>query len=570
MKKLWTWLALLVVLAAAVGGTLYWRSRSGAEETTSMTTIVAATRGDLTASISPTGEVYAPHQASLGFEVAKIELIELNVAAGQEVKEGDVLARIDPAPLERAVEQAEADLVDAQDALEKVESPTTELDKRAAALAVAQAETAAELAKEKLADLEDPDLPAAEKAVRQADYNLQIAELNLALAQYGTAVGKVVRDAQYTVAWHERKLRDLEAEQQGSAGQGTTGATQAGIAQGPGEPSGPVETKTLQKQIEEEEAALAEARSRLLDAQKAASSALEDAQYKVTRAEQDLVDAQAELADLQAGPTSIELSQAENAVAVAEYDLAKAQQDLADMSAGPDAGQLELAQARVAAAQATMEEAQSTLAAATLVAPFDGTIISVGAEAGDVVSAGTPVVTLADLTELRVRASIDETEISQVEIGQDVTITFDAFAGYSFQGKVLEIPLEGSLSQSIVTYQVPISLEGAEGVEIKSGMTANLTIVTGQVENALLVPAMAVQQGDSGNVVMVPDASGNAVSTPVQTGVTNGTYTEIVRGLNEGDQVVVVYDTSDDDTFGFGFRQGSGGILGGGTIRVRP
>ncbi len=406
--------------------------------------------------------------------------------------------------------------------------------------------------------------------MRQANYNLQIAQLNLTLAQYGTAVGKALRDAQYTVAWHERKLRDLEAEQQGSTGQGAMGATQSGTTQGPGEPSGPVETKTLEEQIGEEEAALAEAQSRLLDAQEAASNALENAQYKVTRAEQDLADAQAELTDLQSGPTAIELSQAENAVAVAEYDLAKAQQDLADMNAGPDAGQLELAQARVAAAQATMEEAQATLAAATLVAPFDGTIISVGAEAGDLVSAGTPVVTLADLTELRVRASIDETEISQVEIGQDVTITFDAFAGYSFQGKVLEIPLEGSLSQSIVTYQVPISLEGAEGVEIKSGMTANLSIVTGQVENALLVPAMAVQQGDSGNVVMVPDASGNAVSTPVQTGVTNGTYTEIVRGLNEGDQVVVVYDTSEDDTFGFGFRQGNGGILSGGTLRVRP
>ena len=575
MKKRWGWLALLAVVAAAVGGVLYWRSRSGTEETTVMSTVVTATRGDLTASISPTGQVYTAHTATLGFEVTKIELIELHVAAGQEVKQGEVLARIDPSPLERAVAQAEADLADAQEALQAVESPNSELDRLAAELAVTQAQTALELAKEALAELQDPDLPAAERAVRQAAFGLESAKMGLTLARYSTTVGKAVRDAQYAVSWHERKLRDLVAQQgQGSAGQGTVGAGSVGISQGPGPAAGQEETKTLEEQIEEEEAALADARVQLAAAQKAAGTALDNAQYKVTRAEQDLADARERLADLKAGPTPLEISQAQNAVAAAEYDLAKAQQDQADLNAGPDTGQVQLAQSRVAAAQATLEEAQATLDSATLVAPFDGTVVSVGAEVGDEVSAGTPVIVIADLTELRVMASIDETEISQVEIGQDVTITFDAFAGYTFQGKVLEVPLQGTVSQSIVTYQVPISLEGIEGVDVKSGMTANLTIVTGQVENALLIPALAVQQGDSGNVVMVDDGTGSAVETPVEVGVSNGTYTQVMRGLNEGDQVVVVYDTSEDT--GFGFFQGGTGILGGGIlggsqeIRVRP
>jgi multidrug efflux pump subunit AcrA (membrane-fusion protein) len=84
-----------------------------------------------------------------------------------------------------------------------------------------------------------------------------------------------------------------------------------------------------------------------------------------------------------------------------------------------------------------------------------------------------------------------------------------------------------------------------------------------------------VQQGDSGDVVLVPDASGlGTTETPVEVGLSNGTYTQVVRGLNEGDRVVVVYDTS-DETNGFGFvRESSGilggGILGGGEIRVRP
>jgi len=109
---------------------------------------------------------------------------------------------------------------------------------------------------------------------------------------------------------------------------------------------------------------------------------------------------------------------------------------------------------------------------------------------------------------------------------------------------------------------VPISLEGTEGVDVKSGMTANLAIITGQSENALLIPALAVQQGDSGDIVLVPDSSGTAVETPVQIGLGDGTYVEVLKGLNEGDQVVVTYDTSEDESQ-FGFMEFGGDFPGG-------
>jgi HlyD family secretion protein len=550
MRKVWKWFALLVVVAGAVAGVVYWRGRSSTGATTTSTTeIVTAQRGNLTASISPTGEVYAPHTALLGFDVTKIPLIELDVTAGQEVKKGDVLAKIDTAPLQRSVEQAQADLASAQEALTELQSPATELDQQKAALAVTQAETALEQAKVSLAELKDPDLPAAQRAVRKATYGLESAKLNLAIAQYGSSAGKALRDAQYAVLWHARKLRDLQSQ----------------LAQG----------KAKQDDVDAEQSALTEAQGLLVDAQNAASTALDNAQYQVKRAEETLTSTKADLADLQSGPTSLELSQGEDAVAVAEYNLAKSRQDLADLMAGPSTGKVQLAESRVASAQATLDDAQALLASATMVAPFDGTITSVGAEVGDLVSSGTTIVTMADLSQLRVLASIDETDISQVEVGQEVEITFDSFPGYTFKGKVLEVPLAGSVSQSIVTYKVPISLEGTEDVDVKSGMTANLAIITGQVDDALLIPTLAVEQGDSGDVVLVPDGSGSGTTqTPVQLGLSNGTYTQVVRGLNEGDKVVVVYDTSNNTT-GFGFVQQNGGILGGGIlgggeIRVRP
>ncbi len=543
--RFWKAIIVLVLVIALGGAGVYlWRSQgSSGAQTADLTEVMTVVRGDLTASVSPTGEVYAPHQAQLSFDVSRIELIELNVVAGQEVKEGAVLARIDPGSLERAVEQAEADLLSAEEQLEAAQSPVTELDLRRAKLAVTQAETALEQAREKVSDLQITDSVAAERAVSKAEYNLEIAQINVTLVEYSTTVRKNVRDGEYTVDWHERKLRDLEAQYlQGLVDQDT---------------------------VEEEREALAAARDQLADADSKAADALEAAHYQVTQAEEALVKAEAALAELEEGPTALEVEQANDQVAQAEYNLNRAQEELAQLEAGPSANEIELAQARYEAAEATLEEAKANLEAATMLAPFDATVVSVGAGVGDLVSSGTMIVSLADLTELRVRASVDETDISQVEVGQPVRITFDSLPGLGFQGQVLEIPLEGTLSQSIVTYEVPISLEGAEDAELKSGMTANLEIIVGQRENVLLLPLLAVQQGDVGEVVLVQDSpEEEAVQVPVEVGLNDGTYVEVLRGLNEGDQVVVQYETSEEVT-GFGLRRNSGGIMGGG-MRLIP
>ena len=180
-----------------------------------------------------------------------------------------------------------------------------------------------------------------------------------------------------------------------------------------------------------------------------------------------------------------------------------------------------------------------------MVAPFDGTIITTGADVGDLVGVSTKIATIADLNDLEITAYVGETEISKLKLGQVANITFDAFPGLRFQGEVLEIPLEGSLSQSIVTYEVRVSLGAVEDVDISPGMTANLTIVVGEAEDALLVPSLAIQQSDDGNVVILQDPSGSTVVTPIQVGLSDGLYVEVLRGLVEGDQVLVQYQTEE-------------------------
>jgi len=93
-------------------------------------------------------------------------------------------------------------------------------------------------------------------------------------------------------------------------------------------------------------------------------------------------------------------------------------------------------------------------------------------------------------------------------------------------------------------------------------MTANLSIVVGRRENVLLVPAMAVQQGEEGDIVIVQDSpQGPAVATRVEKGLSDGMYVEVVRGLIEGDQVVVEYQPPEEGAAGF---RGFGPMMPGG------
>ncbi len=503
-------LAIVVIAALVVAGSRLVRGQSQSASS-ALTQVVQVTRGNMTASVSPTGQVAAQQQVQLSFDVSRLPVTEVLVAAGQEVEKGDVLVKIDASSLERAVEQAEANLLSAEEALEKARNPYTALERQKAELDVAQAQVALALAKQD--SLED--------LIAQAEFDLESARLNLLITKSGTSVGKTVRDLLYTVAWHERNLRNLQEEnRQGKVGQ---------------------------DELAEAEQELARVTAQLRSAEATARTARSAAEEKVSEAEKSL-------ADLKVGSSSLAVAEVNNKVAQVEYNLARATETLAEMIAGADARSVQLAQARYESARATLEDAQGRLESATMVAPFSGTVTAVGVKAGDLVSSGTNVVTLADLTKLEVVATVDETEISQVKVGQTASITFDAVSGARFTGRVVQVPLVGQLVQNVVSYDVVLSMEGTGGGALLPGMTANVTIIVGQKQNVLLLPVLAIAREDTGDVVTLEDTG---ETTPVEVGLSNGTYVEIVRGLNEGDRVVVAYSASSTENSMF-----PGGMMG--------
>jgi RND family efflux transporter MFP subunit len=185
-------------------------------------------------------------------------------------------------------------------------------------------------------------------------------------------------------------------------------------------------------------------------------------------------------------------------------------------------------------------------------------VVSVGPQAGELVSAATPIVVLADLEHYYIDASIDETDIGSLQVGQDVSITLDAFPDITLAGKVTQIDPLGSVAQGVVTYGVKIEVTLDEGV-LRPSMTATVDIVVAKKDNALVVPNRAVRRGTAGRYQVEVVQAGKAETRPVTIGLSNETFTEIVEGVSEGEEVVVsTQQTSLLQRFGGGFLFGGG------------
>ena len=542
-------LILILVLASVLGAGGLWLYQGFLAPQTvvadaGFTQVIAVRTGDLSATISVVGELYAVQQEDLSFERmdGTDALLTLEVETGNKVKAGQTLATIDWLPYQQALDQAESALQEAEILLADLQEPATELDIAQADLAVAQAQLDLAQAKEALADLEAPDLGDYEAAVTDAQASLALAQLDQALAEHGS-LAKSERDLAYALQWHERKVWEL---------QDLVAKGEANLEQ----------TEELAKEQE----LVSETQADLARVQAQRQVSLDAAVAEVATVQVKLADAQEALAEARAGGDALDRSQSELVVRQAEVTLDAAEQSRQALDEGPDAVDLAAAQADLDKQQLAVSEAKLDLAGAVLTASFDGTVLETNADLGDLITANCVVLSIANLDHLEVLTSVDETTIRQVAQGQAVEITFDAYPEQTFTGQVGEVPLQGSLQGGITVYQVPVSLEGAEALPLLVGMTANVEIQVGQVEDALLVPTMALQTLNGMYQVLVPDTDPEsaAVAVPVEVGLSDGVYTQITRGLNAGDQVVVQLEDASSANFGMMDMGMIGGAMSGG------
>jgi len=230
--------------------------------------------------------------------------------------------------------------------------------------------------------------------------------------------------------------------------------------------------------------------------------------------------------------------------------------------------------------RAALQDAQDALANYYIRAPFDGVIVAVNVEKGDSISGGTSVATL--ITKQRIaEISLNEVDAAKVEVGQKVTLTFDAVEDLTISGEILEVDTLGTVSQGVVSYNTKIGFDTQDD-RVKPGMTVSASIIVDVKQNTLMVPSSAIKINNGTSYVQLMAKTSNTVNTAnvsglssaqslstqtVEVGASNDTMTEILSGVNEGDIVVtqtINSSTTSTTQQNNGFRMPAGG--GGGVF----
>jgi HlyD family secretion protein len=230
-------------------------------------------------------------------------------------------------------------------------------------------------------------------------------------------------------------------------------------------------------------------------------------------------------------PSEIEQAQLAADVALAQAQLDDAIREFERVRNGPNPDDVAAAQARVAAAKATSQQAR-------IEAPFFGTITDVEVQPGDQVAPGTVGFQLADLSRLLVDVDVSEVDINRVKPGQTAELTFDAILDRTYRGTVTEVDLVGEETQGVVNFRVTVALDEPDEL-VRPGLTAAVTLVVDQIEDALLVPNRAVRVVDGERVVYVL-RDGVLTPVPIVLGTSSETSSEVVEGdLEVGDLIVL-------------------------------
>jgi RND family efflux transporter MFP subunit len=264
----------------------------------------------------------------------------------------------------------------------------------------------------------------------------------------------------------------------------------------------------------------------------------EQARFNLHAAEVALEAAQAQLEALQdSADFQIRALWANEARALGQRDAAQAQLDL--LLAGATDAQIATAEANVDQAQVALDSARLAQERATLRAPFDSVVSRVDVEVGESVGPQTPVITLVDDSRFRVEADVDEADIGWVELGQEVQISLDAFPGHGLGGRVTAIAPSARYDLGVVSYVVTIEISETD-LTLRGGMTANTEIVRERREDVLLVPNRAIWiDAETGRPFVEELIAGEVVVTYIEQGVADDLESEVLVGLEKGDQLVI-------------------------------
>ncbi len=230
------------------------------------------------------------------------------------------------------------------------------------------------------------------------------------------------------------------------------------------------------------------------------------------------------------------------------YDMSVNKQNVAKAQVTVLKAKIAQAAAQVAQDRANLKQLEEQLSYTDIVSPMNGIVLSRDVEVGDAVSSilvlgssATLVMTIGDTSEVYVKGKVDESDIGKVYLGQPARIKVESFKDKTFNGKVTKISPMGVEKDNVTTFEVRVSINNPGG-ELKAEMTANAEIILDEHKGVLQIPEGAIMYDkDKKASVEIPDpkAKDGKKKIPVEIGISNGAKTELLKGLKEGDQVVL-------------------------------
>lgn len=439
-------------------------------------------KGTLTVTLNSTGSLTPAHEETLTFEVSA-PVTEIDVAEGDTVKAGDVLARVDTTSIDSQISSAQLSLTDAQNSLAALQEPPTDLEIE---IAKAQVEAAQ-------ASLSSASLSGA------SDADIEIARLNVEKAKNSL--------------WQAQVNRDVTESR--------PGANQ--------------EVNAYSNNVEQ-----------------AASLASSETQIQIAQTNYE--------GTVNEGPNA-------SGLASGNASLVSAEANLDTLMSGASESDIRKAQITVENAKLTLESAQKALDKAALVAPFDGVIASVNFVQGTLPVSSS--ITLVDTSGYTITLSVDEKDITQLAVGQTVSLTIQALDNAAITGTVTRIDPAPVSSESgqLVTYNVEVTLNPTQQ-PLRPGMSAIATVTLNQIDDVIVVPNRFIMVDATTQLatVKVMTAPGTYQDVPVTLGTRTDSESEVLSGISVGQTLVILPSASSTTTSmqsGLGLLPGGGSGAGG-------
>jgi HlyD family secretion protein len=525
-------------------------------------------KGTLTQIVSETGELKAASEIDLNFK-GNGTITQINVVEGDEVFTGDILARLDAGPLEIQVRQARANLNIAKANLNKFLAGASEEDIQVSQESVNNAKITYENAKrdqEALVDKLNSDIITAEKSVSDAKDNLLITlETVMTYPDHVLdIVEKIFDDRDLEPRFSVRNFQykddasryfDLSEPAVKRANSALDKAQQS------------LDVNDIEKAVDEVSNALDYVKKTLdrtflalaasttsyyfpetaLDAYKSSVKAqqntIDNAIASLNNAEQAWQNAKNNLTTVK-NNKELQITNSKSTVdsALGSYNLAKAQLEL--KKAEPRSVDVAYYQAQVAQAQAALDLALVNLDDYIIRAPTNGRVVFVNYDVGEQFGVGLttvetePVITILGQGDFEIEVDVPESDIVKIDIGNPAQITLDAYSEeVKFDGQVVFVDLAETNIQDVVYYKVTVALKSTDK-EIKSGMTANVDILTEEKQDVLYVPIRAVKEDNQGNKYVEVLSLGEPQRIDVKTGLRGDQGIEITSGLSENQEVI--------------------------------